>query len=644
MKFRFLFIMLLSILNFSIASAMENSGKKKGESLPSENSNTQSNLVTADYTQCQEMEHKGKPLKDKEKIDKVNSEVAKCNENMNRINEFVNTDGLIDIQRESLVKELENMEEKHLDVLKEKFSLLGGIGKICSQSNEAVQPLESVVLDCESNSYMQKHSHLLSESDITNKEVSFVKVTSDYTNHLCGIGNQVTDENERLKLMAKESVKMVGYCYAKKKLEYHVAVETNHGIWKGNEKKANLNGSECVRPTRYTVDYNKCKSALTGQNAIVVSELLGGTMTQTVGNLSQQQVQKDYRENIAQGQSNFEAGLNMQKNTFRNQRDGANVAAGAYSASAATLTGMLSKFPSEGSYSNNCEKSLEARESSIDYCLLLTYMGANENMFANKIAKNKGWEIVGLLGAKALKNGLEAWHFNQSYKGVKGMQNDYSGVLEEVATIGFDNNCESNPTLCNNQYQEGETSTFNMGNLSFGNGVGANSAFSNNDGNIGDVDSGGSIPKTVADRLNDSLNGPGSKLSDSFKKVAPGKLKGASQAGGGGGGASAGGGASGGGAGGADENSVAQDSSSGSSIKGVKASWKKGRSGKSSFARGKGKSKKKSSDVYSGLFKKNKGRSVASKANDIASKDSELFKKISSRYEKLNSKNRLKKF
>ena len=455
--------------------------------------------------------------------------------------------------------------------------------------------------------------------------------------------------NEKLGILGEQSVKMVGHCYEKKKLEKYVAVTKNQGNFDESEGYfEGETGTKCRRSNRYTVDYKACVGIVGAQNAVVVGQIASQSVGAVTDSLHKSSIQRGYNEDIKDNKSPQEAALEAQKRTYMGQRNIATGASSTYGASAAGLSGMLAAYPSQGSFSRKCKRldlsEKRGADKGINYCYLIQRVKQDESlrgMFANQKIKDGAWGTVGQLGAESLKHALEAAHFNDMYKQTGGMQNDLNNALEEVATIGFDS-CQANPELCDQSGTPGETSTFEMGNFNMGNNGSTDLAYTKPPESIGDTDSGASVSKTVANKLSDSLSETGENFSSDFKKIGAGSLKNASS-----GGASGGGSAPGGGggsvAGGSDGPSGSADSGSSSSFAGVKAKWNGG-GGSVGYRKGGGTAKKKA-NPYGSLFDNKKGsRNIASEVNDIAAKESGLFKKISNRYEKLNSANRLKKF
>ena len=510
-------------------------------------------------------------------------------------------------------------------------------------------------------------------------ELSFIEPSDDYYGRLCEhtvqeacygdpttveecqqkIGSATTFSElfggkENTAILGEESVKMIGHCYEKKKLEHYVAVTRNQGHFDESEKyfsgeaKVGQRRTECQRANRYTVDYKACVGIVGAQNAVVIGDVASKSVGAVTNSLHQNSIQRGYQQDLQAGESAQEAALEAQKRTYVGQRNIATGASATYGASAAGLSTMLTAYPSQGSFSRKC-KDLEIGEKhsankGINYCYLIQSIQADnqlKGMFANQNIKEGAWGIVGQLGAESLKHALEAAHFNDMYKQTSGMQNDLNKALEEVATIGFDS-CQANPELCDQNGTPGETSTFEMGNFNMGNNGSTDLAYTKPPESIGDTDSGATVSKTVANKLSDSLSETGENFSDDFKKIGAGDL-GKASSGGPSGGGSAGGGGGGSVAGGSDTPAGSADAGTSSGFAGVRAKWN-GKGGSVGYRKGGGTTKKKA-NPYGSLFDNKKGsRNIASEVNDIAAKESGLFKKISNRYEKLNSANRLKKF
>ncbi len=520
----------------------------------------------------------------------------------------------------------------------------------------------------ESTDYIQETFNTVTEANNSEKETIVVineayisRLASLITTKICGIKikadqscdsiieslgfsgifnhKNMIDESSGMNFLALESFKMMGHWYALRKLEKYIVDNQNiesFSTGKENSYQSPL-GSTCVRNSRYTVDFKACRNMAGAQNLYRISSIADQVGSGLATSLQNQSAQKKYASAVANGEDSTKAGLDVLADTHKSSSTIAAAAGAAYGGAASTMTAMLSTYPSQAKFSRKCEN----QDRELDYCYLLQHV-SDEKLFANAKVKAQSWNMVGSLAGEAIKHGMEALHFSDLAKQTKGIKDDYTGALEEVATIGFEN-CNTNPELCDTNTATETSSTFGLGNFSLGSNGFKTQAFSQNTNeSTGDIDTSTGISKTEAASLSKSLNDGGDSLSGDFTKIAAGDLGGRRSAGSGGSGggasASGGGGSSGGGS------SSGNSSSSGAGgVPKIKSAWQKG--GNVSSIRGGKVRKKKKTSPYGNLFNKSKkGRNIASDVNDIADKSSKLFEKISKRYEDLSSKNRLKSF
>jgi hypothetical protein len=477
---------------------------------------------------------------------------------------------------------------------------------------------------------------------------------------------EVANQEHLQKKLEREVNIQYGACIAFRKVAQEIASEIEP--WTPGEKTASADGRViCQRVTPWTLDYKACKNLANTQSGFMVGDMARNVGGQGWSMVRQNQIRNESQDQITGANQNgtlkpgdegyvapqenqVNVALDAQKKMYEHQKNKETMNLGFHSAHAGTMTTLLTTYPTPNKIGRQSE----------DHPYLKTvieisnvYPAVKEELFANQKARKSMWGQVMESAASATLAALKASQYKKMANDVQTYKNAFNDLNKDATSssstleVGY---CSLNPTApgCTN------TGPRVMGNSQFSYGsIGAQNAsggaidFNNDEGNLGafDEEQLTQSQQTAIDDLGSVIDqdSAGSFGSGIEKKVGAGKFSRspASGGGGGGGGGGAGGGGSAYNGGGAGGGSGGNNSAFGGAKQ--KVSYGAG-SGRIKYSASGSGSSKKSSNPFSSLFGKKKGRKVASKVtNDIAPSHSGLFDKISKRYSKMQQADRLHK-
>jgi hypothetical protein len=467
--------------------------------------------------------------------------------------------------------------------------------------------------------------------------------------------------------LAKEMGLQFGTCIAFRKLSQEIANDLGESWAQPGQTHASADGRVlCQRIAPWTLDYKACKNLADTQSGFMVGDMARNVGGQGWSMVRQNQIRNESQDQmmganqngtlkpgdegyISPQENQVNVALDSQKKMYEHQKNKETMNLGFHAAQAGTLTTLLSTYPTPNKIGRQSE----------DHPYLSTIIDASERfsgvkaqLFANQEQRKKMWGQVMESAASATLAALKAAQYKKMANDVQTYKKAFNDLNKDATNssstleVGY---CSLNPTApgCTN------TGPRMMGNSQFSYGsIGAQNAsggaidFNNDEGNLGAFDEAEltQSQQTAIDDLGSVIDrdSAGSFGSGIEKKVGAGKFSRSPASGGGGGG---GGGAGGGGSayngGGAGGGAGGNNSAFGGAKQ--KVSYGAG-SGRIKYSGSGSGSSKKSSNPFSSLFGKKKGRKVASKVtNDIAPSHSGLFDKISKRYSKMQQADRLHK-
>lgn len=436
-----------------------------------------------------------------------------------------------------------------------------------------------------------------------------------------------------------------------------------------DDKVASMDGRfVCSRVSPWTQDFKACKNLVNVYNGFAVGDLARNVGGQGWSMVRQKQIRDDATDNMLVDNGKLQPGdegyvdprenqvnvaLDSQKKMYDHQKEKEYANLGFFSAESGTLTTLLAVYPTPKSFGETCDKD-DGRGSK---CIADGAAAGDEDLqyslFANQHVRKQMWGKVMESASSAALAALKASQYKKMANDVQTYKNAFNDLNKDATNssstleVGY---CSLNPTApgCTNTGPRVMgNSQFSYGSIGAQNGSGGAIDFNNDEGNLGafDEEQLTQSQQTAIDDLGSVIDqdSAGSFGSGIEKKVGAGKFSRSPASGGGGGG----GGGAGGGGGSAYNGGGAGGGAGGnnSAFGGPKQKVSFGAAGGKVKYSGSGSgSSKKSSNPFSSLFGKKKGRNVASKVtNDIAPSHSGLFDKISKRYTKMQQADRLHK-